>query len=105
MESVVAPLATGVLTLIGVLVSNSRSHTVMEVKIDNPTQQIERHSRLIERIYTLKQDVAAVEAEIENMWKGQCGCNTHPSIPTAPCSTSRTARHSSSILARNSPTG
>lgn len=35
MELVVAALVTGVLTLAGVLVSNSRSRAVMEVKIDN----------------------------------------------------------------------
>ena len=34
MESVIAALVTGVLTLIGVLVSNSRSRAVMEVKIE-----------------------------------------------------------------------
>ena len=48
MESVVAALVTGVLTLAGVLVSNSRSRAVMEVKIDNLTRQVERHNCLIE---------------------------------------------------------
>ena len=66
MESVVAALVTGVLTLAGVLVSNSRSRAVMEVKIDNLTRQVERHNCLIE-----EQDVAVVKAEIENMRKGQ----------------------------------
>ena len=47
MESVIAALVTGVLTLIGVLVSNSRSRAVMEVKIDNLTRQVEKHNCLI----------------------------------------------------------
>ena len=34
MESVLAAAITGVLTLIGVLVSNSRSKAVLELKID-----------------------------------------------------------------------
>ena len=50
MESVIAALVTGVLTLIGVLVSNSRSRAVMEVKIDNLTRQVEKHNCLIEGI-------------------------------------------------------
>ena len=37
MESVVAALVTGVLTLAGVLVPNSRSRAVMELKIDELT--------------------------------------------------------------------
>ena len=71
MESVIAALVTGVLTLAGVLVSNSRSRAVMEVKIDNLTRQVEKHNRMVERTYALEQDVAVVKAEIENMRKGQ----------------------------------
>ena len=62
---------TGVLTLAGVLVPNSGSRAVMEVKIDNLTRQVERRNCLIERTYALEQDVAVVKAEIENMRKGQ----------------------------------
>ena len=71
MESVVAALVTGALTLAGVLVSNSRSRAVMEVKIDNLTRQVEKHNRMVERTYALEQDVAVVKAEIENLRKGQ----------------------------------
>ena len=71
MESVIAALVTGVLTLVGVVVSNGRSRAVMEVKIDNLARQGERHNRMVERTYALEQDVAVVKAEIENMRKGQ----------------------------------
>ena len=71
MESVVAALVTGVLTLAGVLVSNSRSRAVMEVKIDNLMRQVERHNCLVERTNALKQDVAVVKAGIDNLRKGQ----------------------------------
>lgn len=71
MESIVAALVTGVLTLAGVLVPNSGSRAVMEVKIGNLTRRVERHNCLIERTYALEQDVAVVKAEIENMRKGQ----------------------------------
>lgn len=70
MESVVAALVTGVLTLLGVLVSNSRSRAVMEVKLDNLTKQVEKHNRLVERTYALEQDVAVVKAEMEVLRKG-----------------------------------
>lgn len=71
MESVAAALVTELLTLAGVLVSNSRSRAVMEVKIDNLTRRVEKHNCLIERTYALEQDVAVVKAEIENMRKGK----------------------------------
>lgn len=71
MESVIAALVTGVLTLVGVIVSNSRSRAVMEVKIDNLARQVEKHNRMVERTYALEQDVAVVKAEVENLRKGQ----------------------------------
>lgn len=71
MESVIAALVTGVLTLLGVIVSNSRNRAVMELKIDQLTKQVEKHNCLVERTYALEQDVAVVKTEIENMRKGQ----------------------------------
>lgn len=69
MESVVAALVTGVLTLAGVLVFNSRSRAVMEVKIDNLARQVEGHNRMVERTYALERDVAVAKAEIEGIRK------------------------------------
>lgn len=60
----------GVVTLVGVIASNSRSRAVMELKIDELTRRIEKHNCLIERTYALEQDVAVVKAEIDNMRKG-----------------------------------
>ena len=70
MASVIAALVTGVLTLLGVIVSNSRSRAVMEVKIDNLARQVEKHNCLIERTYALEQEVAVVKTEVDNMRKG-----------------------------------
>ena len=71
MESVIAALVTGVLTLVGVVVSNGRSRAVMEVKIDNLARQVEKHNCLMERAYALERDVSVVRAEIENMKEGR----------------------------------
>ena len=47
MESVLAAAITGVLTLIGVLISNSRSRTVMECKIDELARKVDKHNHMI----------------------------------------------------------
>lgn len=69
MESVIAASITGILTLVGVIVSNSRSRAVMEERIDNLTKQVEKHNRMIERTYRLEQDVAVVRNDIETLYK------------------------------------
>ena len=54
MGSVVAAFVTGVLTLAGVIVPNSCTRAVMEVKIDNLARQVEKHNRMVERAYALE---------------------------------------------------
>lgn len=65
MESVVASLVTGLLTLAGVLASNSRSRAVMEQKIEALTRQVEKHNSLIERTFNLERDMAVARNDIE----------------------------------------
>lgn len=65
MESVAVALITGVLTLVGVLASNSKSRAVMEEKIEALTRQVEKHNSLVERTYQLERDVAVVRNDVE----------------------------------------
>ena len=67
MESIIAALVSGALTLVGVLVSNSRSRAVTETKIEALTKQVEKHNRVIERTYRLERDVAVIRTEIETL--------------------------------------
>lgn len=65
MESIIAAAITGVLTLLGVLASNSRSRAVMETKIDELTRRVEMHNRVVERTFRLEQNMAVAKRDIE----------------------------------------
>lgn len=65
MESIIATTVTGVLTLLGVLASNSRSRAVMETKIDELTRRVEMHNRMVERTSRLEQDMAVAKRDIK----------------------------------------
>lgn len=67
MESIVVACITGVVTLIGVILSNSKSRAVMEVKLDALTEKVEKHNQVLERTYRLEQDMAVVQNDIENL--------------------------------------
>ena len=68
MESVLAAAVTGMLTLIGVLISNSRSRAVMEVKLDALTSKVEKHNQVLERTYKLEQDMAVAKNDIVTLY-------------------------------------
>ena len=67
MESIIVACITGVVTLIGVILSNSKSRAVMEVKLDALTEKVEKHNQVLERTYALEQDMAVVQNDIENL--------------------------------------
>ena len=60
MESIVVAIITGVMTLAGVILSNSKSRAVMEAKLDALTEKVEKHNRLVERTYALEMDMELV---------------------------------------------
>lgn len=66
-EAIAVALVSGLMTLLGVLVSNSRSRAVMEVKIDELRRQVEKHNSLIERTYRLEQDVAVLRNDVDGL--------------------------------------
>ena len=72
MESIVVAIITGVVTLVGVVLSNSKSRAVMEVKLDALTEKVEKHNRLVERTYELERSVALVRNDVDAL-KGKAG--------------------------------
>lgn len=72
MESIIVACITGVVTLIGVILSNSKNRAVMEVKLDALTAKVEKHNQLIERTYRLEERLSVVRNDIETL-KGKAG--------------------------------
>lgn len=67
MESIVVACITGVVTLVGVILSNSKSRAVTELKLDVLTEKVEKHNQLIERTYRLEEGLSVVRNDIENL--------------------------------------
>ena len=53
--------------MIGVLVSNSRSQAVIEVKLDNLASKVEKHNSMVGRTYDLEQRMAVLESEVKGL--------------------------------------
>lgn len=67
MESIIVACITGVVTLVCVILSNSKSRAVMEVKLDALTAKVEKHNQVLERTYKLEQDMAVAQHDIEDL--------------------------------------
>lgn len=49
MDAIIAALVSGIVTLAGVLIANSKSQAVTDVKIDELTREVRKHNSFAEK--------------------------------------------------------
>ena len=67
MESIVVAIITGVVTLVGVIMSNSKSRAVTERKIDALAEKVAKHNQHIEHTYELERGLAIVQNNVRSL--------------------------------------
>ncbi len=68
-ESVLAALVTGVLTLIGVLLSNGRAQAVTETKLEELTREVREHNNFARRMPVVEEQIRALDTRIRDLEK------------------------------------
>ena len=66
-ESIVVAIITGVLTLVGVLISNSKSQAVMETKVIELTREVREHNNFAKRMPVLEEQLKVVNHRISDL--------------------------------------
>ena len=66
-ESVVVAIITGVLTLIGVLISNSKSQAVMETKVNELTREVREHNNFAKRMPVVEEQIKVINHRISDL--------------------------------------
>ena len=67
MESIIAAILSGVVTLIGVLIANSRSNAVMEYKIEELTREVRKHNGFAEKIPVIQRDIQVLNHRMSDV--------------------------------------
>nr|DAL91772.1 MAG TPA: hypothetical protein [Caudoviricetes sp.] len=66
-ESIIVAIITGVLTLIGVLVSNSKTTAVMDTKIEELTREVREHNNFARRMPVVEEQIKVANHRIEDL--------------------------------------
>ena len=69
MNEIIVALITGGLTLLGVLVSNSRSQAVTEAKLEELTREVREHNNFARRMSVVEEQIKVINhriADLEN---------------------------------------
>lgn len=67
LETVITALITGGLTLIGVLISNSKAQAVMETRVDELTREVREHNNFAKRMPVVEERINAINRRIEDL--------------------------------------
>ena len=77
MNEVIAAVITGIITLTGVLIANSKSQAVTDTKLDELTREVREHNTLISRVPVLEEQLKVanhrindLECEVQYLRKG-----------------------------------
>ena len=70
MESIIAALITGAVTLIGVLIANGKSQAVTETKLDELTREVREHNNFARRVPVLEEQIKVANHRIDDLEKG-----------------------------------
>ena len=67
MESIVTAIITGGITLLGVLITNSRTQAVMETKVDELTREVREHNGFARRMPVVEEQIKVINHRIEDL--------------------------------------
>ena len=67
METIIASIITGGITLLGVLIANSKNQAVMETKVDELTREVREHNNFARRMPVVEEQIKVINHRIEDL--------------------------------------
>ena len=71
MDAIVVALISGAVTLLGVLIANSRSQAVTETKLDELTREVREHNNFARRMPVVEEQIKVINHRIEDLENGK----------------------------------
>lgn len=67
METIIAAVITGAITLFGVLIANGKTQAVMEAKVDELTREVREHNNFARRVPVVEEQIKVINHRIEDL--------------------------------------
>ena len=67
MESVIAAALSGAVTLVGVLIANSKSQAVTDTKLEELTREVRAHNNFAQRVPVLEEKMKVANHRIDDL--------------------------------------
>ena len=67
LETIAGAIVTGLLTLLGVLISNSRSQAVTETKLEELTREVREHNGFARRMPVVEEQIKVINHRLHDL--------------------------------------
>lgn len=66
-EAVIVALISGALTLLGVIISNSKKDAVFETKVEELTREVREHNNFAKRMPVVEEQIKVINHRIDDL--------------------------------------
>ena len=70
MTEIIVALLTGAVTLMGVLISNSRSQAITDTKLEELTREVREHNGFAKRMPVVEEQIKVINHRIADLERG-----------------------------------
>lgn len=71
MDSIIAAVITGALTLFGVILANNKAQAVTETKLEELTREVREHNNFAKRMPVVEEQIKVINHWIEDLERGK----------------------------------
>ena len=68
-ETIITALITGAITLMGVLISNSKSQAVTETRLEDLTREVREHNNFARRMPVVEEQIKVINHRVADLEK------------------------------------
>lgn len=70
-DSIIAAVITGALTLFGVILANNKAQAVTETKLEELTREVREHNNFAKRMPVVEEQIKVINHRIEDLERGK----------------------------------
>lgn len=67
MEAIIVALVSGGITLVGVLIANSKTQVVMDTKLEELTREVREHNNFAKRMPVVEEQIKVINHRISDL--------------------------------------
>lgn len=72
METILAAIISGAITLLGVMIANGRSQAITETKLDELTREVREHNGFAKRMPVVEEQIKVINHRLSDLERKEC---------------------------------